>query len=182
MMILKAVPGVCLLGLKSLGQNKLTGSLQARHQIKEQASRLVTAGRAVLRCLAGERGQMLSQAPPCRAHTVDISADGSNNAGIAPARVYRDGVLGDARVNALIVVGMQERSDPPASQEDAALVAWFTAEVLRGADAFAIQADGYDDYARAMTLKLEREVQAPLMSKAVVPQAQSGPTGHPSPI
>ena len=43
-------------------------------------------------------------------------------------------------------------------------MAWFGAEVLHGLGAFWILADGYDDYERAMTAKLLRELELRLVS------------------
>ena len=49
---------------------------------------------------------------------------------------------------------------------DIELTTWFERAVLHGPGAFCIMADGYDDYERAMTAKLLREVELPLVSEA----------------
>jgi hypothetical protein len=62
-------------------------------------------------------------------------------------------------VNAL-VIGGAEKAD--ASLHAGKLIAWFEAEVLRGPGAFAIFADDYRDYRRAMEMKLLRELELPI--------------------
>ena len=109
--------------------------------------------------------QALSRAPPCQARTVDVAGDGTSNYGIAPQAIYSRGLLDGVTVNALVVGGAQ-RYGPPMLVEgdDTALVAWFEAEVLHGPGAFWVLANGYEDYARAMTAKLLRELQIPMVS------------------
>lgn len=69
-------------------------------------------------------------------------------------------------MNALVVGGAENagggRAHLPANE--AKLVAYSEAEVLHGPGAFRVLADGYEDYARAMRVKLVRELQAPMMS------------------
>lgn len=100
--------------------------------------------------------------PHCEAKTIDISGDGKNNDGFAPAVAYAAPAFEDVTVNALVIAGANEGAD--AFWDDGQLVAWFEAEVLRGPGAFAVIADGYEDYARAMEMKLLRELEVPLMS------------------
>jgi hypothetical protein len=95
-------------------------------------------------------------APPCRRRTLDLAGDGPNNVGYAPAVVYRSGRLDGVTVNALLVGG---------AGDDSTLVSRFEQEVLRGPDAFWIMADGYEDYERAMTAKLLRELDVPAVSE-----------------
>jgi hypothetical protein len=58
-------------------------------------------------------------------------------------------------VNALVIDAGPEDGD--------LLLDWFQSEVLRGPAAFSILADGYEDFERAMTEKLRREVELPLV-------------------
>jgi hypothetical protein len=101
-------------------------------------------------------GHALAQSPGCRALTVDVSGDGWNNDGYDPDTAYAVPHFEGVTVNALVIaVG---------SEDDDQLVEWFQSEVLRGPAAFYIFADGYEDFERAMTEKLQREVELPLMS------------------
>lgn len=117
-------------------------------------SNLPTAVGAAL----GHAALMLRDGPDCRARTVDVAGDGFHNEGYSPEVAYREFPFDGVTVNALIVGG--------AGGEDAALVAWFQAEVLRGPGAFSVYTDGYDDYAAAMEAKLLRELELPVVGKA----------------
>ena len=108
--------------------------------------------------------EALSRAPPCQARTVDVAGDGTSNYGIAPQAIYSRGLLDGVTVNALVIGGAQGHGAPRADDEDAALVAWFEADVLHGPGAFWILANGYEDYERAMWAKLLRELQIPMVS------------------
>ena len=105
----------------------------------------------------------LSRGPPCAAQTVDISGDGENNEGIRPGVAYRDPRFDDVTVNALIVDRLRVKAVPP---EDIDLVVWFDAHVLHGPNAFWILAEDYEDYERAMKVKLLRELSLPVVGEA----------------
>jgi hypothetical protein len=97
----------------------------------------------------------LTEAPPCRARTVDVSGDGRINDGPRPADVYEDPLWDSVTVNALVIGG----AEPGDS-----LGAWFEAHVVRGPGAFWMLADGYGDYERAMRAKLLRELEHTVIS------------------
>ena len=73
-------------------------------------------------------------------------------------------------VNALIVDRLRVKDIPP---HEIDLVAWFQAHVLHGPDAFWILAEGYEDYERAMKLKLLRELGMPVVGEGSVGGLQS---------
>jgi hypothetical protein len=108
-------------------------------------------------------GAALSRGPLCAAQTVDISGDGENNEGIRPDAVYHDPRFDEVTVNGLIVDRLRVKEIPP---EEIDLVAWFDAHVLHGSDAFWILAEGYEDFERAMKVKLLRELSIPLVGEA----------------
>lgn len=107
-------------------------------------------------------GSAFAAAPPCPARTVDVSGDGRNNAGLEPRQVYRDHPYERVTVNALVVTGATPGEVDP--DGDRLLNAWFLSNVVHGRDAFSIEADGYEDFERAMKAKLLREVRAPEVS------------------
>ena len=112
----------------------------------------------------------LKGGPRCGARTVDLSGDGANNQGSEPQVIYGGGLLDEVTVNALVIGGAVRRTLlVDADEIEAALVAWFEAEVMHGPGAFWILADGYADYERAMRAKLLRELQVPLVSGEVRP-------------
>ena len=107
----------------------------------------------------------LQQGPDCRARTIDVSGDGVSNDGFGPAFAYGHYPFEGVTVNALVIGGEQSvdgHVGPP--QDDGELVAWFQAEVLLRPGAFWILADGYQDYERATTVKLLRELELPLVN------------------
>ena len=106
----------------------------------------------------------LRDGPRCDAATIDISADGKNNQGLGPSAAYAAYPLDGVIVNALVVDAADE---PRPSWEDGNVLGWYEAEVVRGPGAFAIVANGYDDYARAMELKLLRELELPVIGGSI---------------
>ncbi|TNC53023.1 DUF1194 domain-containing protein [Rubellimicrobium rubrum] len=113
---------------------------------------------------------VLSSGPPCAAQTVDISGDGENNEGVRPEVLYRTPLFDDVTVNALIVDRLRIKHIPP---EEIDLVAWFDAHVLHGPGAFWIVAEDYEDYERAMKVKLLRELGMPIVGEGSATGLQS---------
>lgn len=105
----------------------------------------------------------LASAPDCQARTIDVSGDGVSSDGIEPRTVI-DGLLGGVTVNALVID--RPLIDPfleIMQGGDRRLVDWFDEVVVHGPSAFSVVADGYEDYERAMTVKLTRELALPLV-------------------
>lgn len=107
-------------------------------------------------------GQMLrfahgqfARAPHCDAQVLDVSGDGVHNDGLPPGQAYASGTLQGVTVNALAIVVNDPALDH-ASPGD--LLAHYQSDVIQGPGAFALQADGFEDYQRAMTRKLLREL------------------------
>lgn len=94
--------------------------------------------------------RLIEKAPDCDAATIDISGDGRNNDGPLPETTRRLPALGGVTINALVV--------DPLNGEAEALESYFDQNVIRGPGAFTMRANGYEDYARAMRLKLLREL------------------------
>lgn len=89
--------------------------------------------------------------PDCRRKVVDVSGDGRSNEGTPPqnlkAEIQDEGIT----VNALVIEG---------SEKD--LTAYFREQVITGPGAFALSANGYDDYPARIRQKLRRETARPL--------------------
>ncbi|MEX2518509.1 MAG: DUF1194 domain-containing protein [Paracoccaceae bacterium] len=83
---------------------------------------------------------------PCRRRVIDISGDGVWNDGPLPAAVWRS-LSPNVTVNGLVILGATP--DPYSYYRD---------EVIGGPGAFVESASGFDDYARAIRLKLLREL------------------------
>ena len=102
-------------------------------------------------------GRLLAQRGDCEARTLDLAGDGVSNDGAD--RVDLPGVT----VNALAIGG-----DIPLDHDGAAggLSGWYARRVVQGAGAFVLRADGFEDFSRAIRLKLLREL-APLLLGAL---------------
>ena len=101
----------------------------------------------------------LSTQADCFTRTLDISADGKSNTGPAPYDLTNTPSFRDITINAL-VVGIRAKPDgSPRSDSVPELFQYYQAYVIRGPSAFVEVAFGYEDYARAIELKLLRELQ-----------------------
>lgn len=93
---------------------------------------------------------LIDQGPACWDRTLDVSGDGRNNDWPTPQSLRATGRLGDLRINALVIL------TPEAGDDD--LAAYFRARVIQGPDAFVEEAQGFEDYSRAMRRKLLKEL------------------------
>ena len=107
----------------------------------------------------------LNQQPDCWKRTLDISGDGKNNTGPEPHHVNSPEKIGDIVINALII-GVDATSRlSHAELSIAELTAYFAHRVLAGPGAFSEVAIGFEDYERAMSRKLLRELEFLSMSQ-----------------
>lgn len=91
---------------------------------------------------------------PCRKRVIDISGDGVWNDGPRPRDAW-GAMPPDLTINGLVILGATP--DP---------LSFYQTEVIGGPNAFVEVADDFDDYARAIKLKLLREL-APSLSMVV---------------
>jgi Protein of unknown function (DUF1194) len=83
---------------------------------------------------------------------VDLSGDGRSNAGVAPGPLRDAAAAAGITVNGLAILN-----------DDLMVDLYYADHVIGGPDAFVVTAADYDDFARAMRLKLLREIRgAPL--------------------
>lgn len=106
---------------------------------------------------------LLDRAPPCERQVIDLATDGTFNAGPAPEEVKNGPAFTETTINALAVAGgpvpdWRDEKDPAT-----ALQVYLTYRVIHGPGAFVERAANYQDFARAMTRKLERELQGALL-------------------
>ena len=78
---------------------------------------------------------------------IDVSGDGISNAGPKPSEVNLLANIRGVTVNGLAILTDVEHLDD-----------YYRREVVTGQGAFVVKASGYDDFARAMRLKLLREL------------------------
>lgn len=91
---------------------------------------------------------------------IDVSGDGISNIGTEPSVARLRATAAGVTINGLAII-----------LNDSTLDAYYAEHVITGPGAFVIKADDHGDFARAMRLKLLREL-APAVSKAV-PQNRS---------
>lgn len=107
----------------------------------------------------------LTQQPDCWKHTLDISGDGKSNLGPRP-RDVRDLIEASGITINGLVIGIDDPNIGDIRQaEIGELSSYFRAEVMIGPDAFVHTAIGFNDYARAMTQKLLRELESLVFSE-----------------
>ena len=102
----------------------------------------------------GYGAQLLARAPDCLRKTLDMAGDGQSNEGFPPAAAYAEFPFQGVTVNGLVVNGAD-------FEGETGLMAFYQGEVIYGAGAFLIVANGFEDYERAMRRKLERELAPP---------------------
>lgn len=116
-------------------------------------------------------GELLEERKECWQKTVDVSGDGKNNIGPPPKQLYDLDIFTNVTVNALVVGDPTPDNmsdvDEWLSQSD--LQSYFEREVIHGGAAFAMIANGYEDYAQAMKRKLLREVTVPVFGLSGYP-------------
>lgn len=94
---------------------------------------------------------LLDRGPVCDRKVIDIAGDGENNEGFMPSAAYREFNFAEVTVNGLVVNAAEYEAE-------VSLVDFYAREVLHGRGAFLEIAQGFEDYERAMRVKLEREV------------------------
>lgn len=99
-----------------------------------------------------------SRVAQCRRKVIDVSGDGVSNEGIEPQDVRAIVSAADIFVNALAIEGAEED-----------LTGYLWENVIQGEGAFVVTANGFEEFAERMKLKLRREVRQEI-SILVVPQ------------
>jgi hypothetical protein len=148
--------------------------LDTRADVARAAAR-ISASRRSHDTFATAIGRMLKfadmrfgDAPRCDHRVLDVSGDGVHNDGPEPREAYAGGVLRGVTVNGLAIVVTEPAVD---HAHPGNVAAHYRAEVIRGPGAFVIQADGFEDFQRAMRAKLLRELS--------VHVGQASPAAHP---
>lgn len=95
----------------------------------------------------GHGAVVMRDAPPCERQVIDISGDGIGNDGFPPASAYSAFDFSRITVNGLAIEG-----------SEANVAAYYRNQVIWGPDSFVEVADGFEDFARAMRVKLLREL------------------------
>lgn len=114
---------------------------------------------------------LLAARGDCARLTLDLTGDGLNNAGPRPRDVR---IAPDVTVNALVIGADRDPSWDGGEPGTAELTAWFTAEVIRGPDAFVETALGFQDFQAAMVRKLLKELEGMRIGGAAAAPAGKG--------
>lgn len=89
---------------------------------------------------------LFDHVPECQRRVIDVSGDGPSNEGVEPRLVAAQLQSAGITVNALVI---------DSSDDD--LTAYFWENVIAGAGAFVVTADGFDQYPERIRRKLVRE-------------------------
>ncbi|MEP3545333.1 DUF1194 domain-containing protein [Tateyamaria sp.] len=108
----------------------------------------------------------LNQRSDCWKRTLDLSGDGKSNLGPRPLDVKAEILPTGITVNALVIGADNPSIGDIRETEISNLSAYFQANVVVGPDSFVETALGFDDYAAAMTRKLERELETLILGQA----------------
>lgn len=120
----------------------------------EYAPRIVPAGATALGEGLAAAAALLARCPyPAARRVIDVSGDGSNNAGLPVAAGRAAALALGATVNALAVV-----------DEEPDLEDYYRDAVIGGSGAFVIRAEDYAAFAEAIRRKLFREAAGPLVA------------------
>ena len=126
-------------------------------QAVEDTPRSVPAGETAIGEALLAAIRLLVAAPGAsRRQVIDMVGDGRSNEGVAPGPIRDRLVEAGATINGLCVL-----------HEEPDLVASYTAEVIGGPGAFALQCQDYNGFAAAMQQKLEREIAAVRVNRRV---------------
>ena len=115
----------------------------------------------------GYGATLLQQGPLCDYRTIDISGDGVNNEGFGPFEAYGAFPFDAVTVNGLVINAAD-------FEGEVNLIAYYANEVIHGPGAFVEIANGFDDFARAMELKLVRELGVRIFGAAQPPIRPKG--------
>mmetsp|Transcript_23516 Transcript_23516/g.41492 ORF Transcript_23516/g.41492 Transcript_23516/m.41492 type:complete len:250 (+) Transcript_23516:1728-2477(+) len=111
----------------------------------------------------------LAERSHCWKLTLDISGDGKSNLGPRPINVKPEVARNGVTINAL-VIGADAPSFGDLRQMDVAeLSSYFRHNVIVGEESFVETALGFEDYARSMARKLERELETLIFSQGTTP-------------
>lgn len=120
----------------------------------EYAPRILTAGATALGEGLAAATALLARCPyPASRRVIDVSGDGSNNAGLPVAAGRAAALALGATVNALAVV-----------DEEPDLEDYYRDAVIGGPGAFVMRAEDYAAFAEAIRRKLYREAAGPLVA------------------
>ncbi|MGB3314984.1 MAG: DUF1194 domain-containing protein [Albidovulum sp.] len=112
---------------------------------------------------------LLARRPDCPRAALDLTGDGLNNSGPQPRDITLPQRARPVTVNALVIGVNRDQGWDGGDPGVAELTAWFTAEVIRGPDAFVEVALGFEDFQAAMERKLLRELAGLTVSQIAGP-------------
>jgi len=118
----------------------------------------------------GYASDLLERAPDCNNQTIDVSGDGLNNDGFGPREAVSTFGLEDVTINGLVIEVPEEAI---LREGRMGLVEYYESRVIQGPGAFVEIADGFDDFARAMEVKLIRELGVLMLGQGRAPNDQS---------
>lgn len=116
----------------------------------ERMQRRLVGGTVISGAIDFARRQILESSLPSRRAVIDLSGDGPDRHGVAPALARDRAVDAGITINALAIMTGRHRLDE-----------YLKSNVIGGPGAFVMTASGYEDFASAMREKLIREISRP---------------------
>jgi cell pole-organizing protein PopZ len=137
-------------------------------QLRATQRRQATPGTAL--GLAMRKGAAhLAERAECWKRTLDLSGDGKSNLGPRPVDIKPEIEGTGVTINALVIGVDSPTADDLRQAEISGLAAYFQSNVIVGADSFVETALGFDDYAKSMARKLERELETLVLGRIEAP-------------
>ncbi len=157
-----------LLDWTELDSTAAVGAAQAhlRGIVRTGASPMTAIGSAILEGLA-----LLGRSGDCAARTLDLSGDGTSNAGPSLKEGRTAAAAAGVTVNGLVIGADAPRVTDRRQAHIGELTAYFRRNVMSGPGAFVETALGFEDFEAAMRRKLERELRAVVVG-------MNGPAPH----
>jgi hypothetical protein len=113
----------------------------------------------------GYSAGLLETAPMCDAQTIVVSGDGVNNDGFEPRDALAAFNLDGVTINGLVI---KVPEDAALREGQIDLTTYYEQHVINGPGAFVEIANGFDDFARAMEVKLIRELGVLMLGGALL--------------
>lgn len=126
--------------------DRATAEILARKIIT--AGRLILGETAIAAALKFAVAEIASNEYSGRRRIIDLSGDGATNWGASPDTIRDEAVKAGITINGLAI----ENEQPDLGR-------YYKDHVIGGPDAFVVTASDYDDFARAIRLKLVEEIQ-----------------------
>lgn len=138
-------------------------------KIRTTQRRQTTPGTA-LGLAMREGATYLSSRSHCQHRTLNLSSDGRSNLGPLPMDVKPEIEITNITINALVIEARNSSSQNETQKQIGDLQRYFKANVIVGSNSFVEIAFSFENYAKSMARKLEKELEIFMLSKLMMPE------------